>query len=105
MGKCNSEAKLLLSEILSSRQSSCAKRIKVSIKIPKESRRRIKPGFRSPTASLTLHIRIVESCGITCCDRGHLMPHPDRCPSRTEEILKTFAVEPLKKLRENAAGN
>ena len=38
LGKCNSKAKLLLSEIFLSKQSSCPKRVKVSIQIPKESR-------------------------------------------------------------------
>jgi hypothetical protein len=38
MGKSNSKAKLLLSEIRLSKQSSCPKWVKVSTKIPKESR-------------------------------------------------------------------
>jgi 3-hydroxyacyl-[acyl-carrier-protein] dehydratase len=38
LGKSNSKAKLLLSKIFLSKQSSCTKRVKVSIQIPKESR-------------------------------------------------------------------
>jgi hypothetical protein len=38
IGKSNSKAKLLLSEIFLSKQSSCPKWVKVSIQILKESR-------------------------------------------------------------------